>query len=113
MLQFYKHMKSKDAKADKIRIQIDPDLQELIPGYLENRRNDLQIYRDALEQGDFKAIAVLGHSMKGSGGGYGFQELSDIGRALENAAKSQDAKAIRKSLMDMSGFLDRLEIIYD
>jgi len=28
---------------DKIVVKIDPDLKELIPGYLQNRRNDMRI----------------------------------------------------------------------
>jgi len=106
-------MKPHDAPSEKIRIRVDPDLQELIPGYLENREKDLQVYRQALEQDDFDSIAVLGHSMKGSGGGYGFNDLSSIGRAIEKAARSRDKKSVQKSIIDLTDFLNKLEIIYD
>ncbi|MDH3257475.1 MAG: hypothetical protein OEM27_07640, partial [Nitrospinota bacterium] len=65
-------MKNQDSQSEKIRVRIDRDLQDLIPEYLKNRGKDLLAYRQALEEGDFDSIAVLGHSMKGSGGGYGF-----------------------------------------
>ncbi len=106
-------MKPLDESSDKIRIRVDADLQDLVPGYLENRESDLLIYQQALEKGDFDSIAVLGHSMKGSGGGYGFNDLSQIGRAIEKAAKSKDKESVRKSIIDMTAYLKKLEIVYD
>ncbi len=106
-------MKPLDESSEKIRIRVDADLQDLVPGYLENRESDLLMYQQALEKGDFDSIAVLGHSMKGSGGGYGFNDLSQIGRAIEKAAKSRDKESVRKSIIDLTAYLKKLEIIYD
>lgn len=106
-------MKNQVSHSDKIRIYVDPVLQELIPGYLENRGKDLLVYRQALEEDDFDSICVLGHSMKGSGGGYGFNELSNIGRAIENAAKNRDKESIHQSIIDLADFLKNLEVVYD
>ncbi len=106
-------MKPLDESSEKIRIRVDTDLQELIPGYLVNREKDLLMYQQALEKDDFDSIALLGHSMKGSGGGYGFNDLSQIGRALEKAAKSRDKESVRKSIIDLTAYLKKLEIVYD
>ena len=48
----------------------DNDLADLIPGFLENRHKDVAI-QEAIEQGNYETIRVLGHTMKGAGGGYG------------------------------------------
>ncbi len=106
-------MKPLDESSEKIRIRVDTDLQELIPGYLVNREKDLLMYQQALEKDDFDSIALLGHSMKGSGGGYGFNDLSQIGRAIEKAAKSRDKESVRKSIIDLTAYLKKLEIVYD
>lgn len=106
-------MKNQDTQSEKIRVRVDVDLKELIPGYLENREKDLLVFRQALEKDDFNSIATLGHSMKGSGGGYGFDDLSSIGRAIEKAAKSKDKESVRKSIIDLTDFLKKLEIVYD
>ncbi len=106
-------MKPLDEPSEKIRIRVDADLHELIPGYLENREKDLLMYQQALEKDDFDSIALLGHSMKGSGGGYGFNDLSQIGRAIEKAAKSRDKESVRKSIIDLTAYLKKLEIVYD
>ena len=106
-------MKNQVSHSEKIRIRVDPVLQELIPGYLENRGKDLLVYRQALENENFDTIGILGHSMKGSGGGYGFNDLSSIGRAIEKAAMNKDKESIRQSIIDLEEFLKRLEVVYD
>ncbi len=96
-----------------IFVRIDPDLADLIPGFLENRRKDITAIQKALEQGDHETIRILGHSMKGSGGGYGFDEITELGRALEQAAKSGDGEEIGRKTAELSTYLDRLHIVYE
>lgn len=106
-------MKKQDSKPEKIQVRIDRDLEDLIPGYLENRGKDLLVYQQALEKDDFDSIVVLGHSMKGSGGGYGLNDLTSFGRAIEKAAKNRDKESVRKSIIHLTDYLNKLEIIYD
>lgn len=97
----------------KIRVTVDPDLADLIPGFLDNRRKDITAMQAALEKGDFETIRILGHSMKGAGGGYGFDAITDIGAALEQAAKGKDPEAVSKSLRDLASYLDHVEVVSD
>jgi HPt (histidine-containing phosphotransfer) domain-containing protein len=91
----------------------DPKFSDLVPGFLQNRRNDVRTILDALDQGDFETVERLGHGMKGAGGSWGFQGISDIGADLEQAALKVDADASRKWVGRLSRYLDRVEIIYD
>ncbi len=97
----------------KIRVRVDPDLEDLIPGFLENRRKDLQQLNGALKAGDFDVIRTLGHKMKGDGGGYGFQRITEIGAALEQAAKEKRVQEIRRQVVELTGYLDRVEVVYE
>jgi len=65
--------------------------------------------QDALDRVDFKALKTLGHQMRGSGGMYGFQAITDIGAALEQAAESVDVDTSRKWVGELSSYLDRVE----
>ena len=60
------------------------------PAYLEHCRENLILMRRALERDDCEAALVIGHNMRGSGGGFGLQPITDIGAALERAAESGD-----------------------
>ena len=42
--------------AEKIIAHVDPDLRDLIPGYLENRLRDLTTIKNALKAADFAKI---------------------------------------------------------
>mgnify|MGYP001216133800 CR=1 FL=1 len=99
--------------SDRIRVQIDPDIEDLIPGFLNNRRNDIGQIRAALGAGDFARIRLLGHSMKGAGGGYGFDPITDYGATLEQAALRQDVAAIEDALAGLADYLERVEPVFD
>ncbi len=105
--------KADDNRAEKTIIRVDPDIAELIPGFLENRRKDIVAMLDAVQRGDFETVRLLGHSMKGAGGGYGFDAITEIGAALEQAAKQRNAAEIRNRVHELSRYLDRVEVISD
>ncbi len=89
----------------------NPDLIGLIPDFLTRKRGDLQILKDALESGDLTAIARLGHKIKGEGGSFGFNAMSDIGAALEIAGKKGDAASSRQLVADLSEYLEKVDIV--
>jgi HPt (histidine-containing phosphotransfer) domain-containing protein len=98
---------------EKIVAHVDPDLRDLIPSYLKNRQRDIVTIKKALNASDFAKIRELGHSMRGSGGGYGFMPISIIGEALEKAAKENDPDQINNRLAELSDFLQRVTLVYD
>jgi HPt (histidine-containing phosphotransfer) domain-containing protein len=104
---------AENATADRITVTVDADLEELIPGFLENRDEDLVALREALTRSDFEAIRLLGHSLKGVGGGYGFEAVSDLGRQIEDAAKERDAATIGVHTEELAGYLSRVEVVYE
>ena len=98
---------------ERIIVHVDPEIADLVPGFLENRRKDTETMGESLTQGDFEAIQILGHSMKGAGGSYGFDAITDIGKSLEQAAKDKDAERITRSVQELSEYLDRVEVVYE
>ena len=96
---------------EKIIITIDDDyILELIPDYLADRRNEVKVLLDAATQKDFATLQSLGHQMKGTGGGYGFDHITVIGGQLESAAKAQDLPAIEQKIADLRDYLERVEV---
>lgn len=93
-------------------VAIDEALQDLIPGYFENRRKDIAAILSALEQNDFESIRAIGHKMKGSGGGYGFDMITAIGSHLEAAAKNAIGRDIREQVDRLRDYLDRVKIVF-
>ena len=98
--------------ATKIAIVIDIDLEDIVPGYLANRQKDIDDIAQALAKGDIDTIRILGHRMKGSGAGYGFDEITEIGRRIEIAAKEGDSTAIAADRENLMRYLQSIEIIF-
>jgi DNA-binding response OmpR family regulator len=102
-----------DSRKDKILVRAIPRFADLMPRFLDNRRQDVIAMLEALDRGDFETVESLGHGMKGAGGNYGFDAITDIGALLERAAGSADSDASRKCIGELSGYLDRVEIVSD
>ena len=94
------------------KVYIDQDLEILIPGYIENREEDIKKIKELISEEDFDKIRVIGHSMKGSGGGYGFDYITEIGREIETAAGNQKISKIEKLLDDLEKYLNNVKIEY-
>lgn len=68
-----------------------PAFEALRAEYLGNRVHELAALAGALRRADFPALKTAAHNLKGTGAAYGFAELTELGRALEGAAKEGDA----------------------
>ena len=82
-----------------------------IPAYLRNCKQNVIVMLDALDRVDFETVTSLGHQMMGSGGMFGFQAITDIGRSIEQAAESADTDASRNWVGALSIYLDGVETI--
>ena len=100
-------------KGERIIVHVDEEIEDLIPGFLDNRRKDINALQEALAKGDYEAVRTLGHAMKGAGGGYGFDTITVIGSSLENAAKQNNTEEIRKRINELSDYLERVEVIHE
>ena len=95
--------------SEKIIVKIDPDLEDLIPGFLNNRANDVSTIRSLLDSGDLDQSRILGHSMKGAGGGYGFDRITEIGGIIETACVAGDLPVISEAVDQLADYLARVE----
>jgi HPt (histidine-containing phosphotransfer) domain-containing protein len=93
-------------RTDPVPLHMDPRLADRIPSYLENCRQNVIVLLDALDRVDFETVTSLGHQMRGSGGAYGFQVITDIGAALQEAAESADDDVSRKWVSELSNYLE-------
>lgn len=95
---------------DKKIISIDKDLEDLVPTYLETRKKELVKLKELLNQNAAAEIAAIAHKLAGNAGGYGFQELTDIGRRLESAGKASDKSLMTKEIENIAQYLDSVEV---
>ena len=94
----------------EMTVYVDADLQDLIPGFLGNRHRDAERLLAAARSNDFESARIIGHGMKGSGGGYGFPRITELGDKVEQAAVRQDKAAIAKLAEELSHYLNSIKI---
>lgn len=92
--------------------QIDRDFEDIVPIFLANRQKDIHTLQQALTDADFATLQLLGHRMKGDGGGYGFPQISEIGAAMEQAAEQRDPRAFEHLIAQLQDFLNRVHVVY-
>jgi len=63
-----------------------------------------------IEAGDWDAVRSAGHKMKGTGKGYGFARITDIGRAIEQAGAAEDAQGAREAVAALASYLARVRV---
>lgn len=97
---------------DQLTMEISRDLESIVPIFLDNRKKDVRTLRDALAKQDFRTVQTLGHRMKGDGGGFGFDRITEIGTVMERAAKLQDRSTIEQHIAQLEDFLKRVTVVY-
>jgi CheY-like chemotaxis protein len=98
------------ASTDRIEVSVEDWLKPVVGGYLEKRRADVATLRSALDFCDFDTVRTLGHQMSGTGGGYGFEVITQIGGVLEESALARDAARIRTSIEDLERYLSAVRV---
>jgi CheY-like chemotaxis protein len=103
--------KEESSRMDPIVLRVKSKSADRISAYLQNCKQNVIVMRDALDRVDFEIVTSLGHQIRGSGAMFGFQAITDIGAALQQAAESADTDGSRKWVDELSNYLDGAKTI--
>jgi len=95
---------------EKIVVEIEAFLSDLIPDFMDNRKADIGKLNAALADSNYAQIRHIAHDMKGLGAGYGFQHITDLGVEIGDAAKQADADLVKQLTDQYEAYLARLEV---
>jgi HPt (histidine-containing phosphotransfer) domain-containing protein len=93
-------------------VTVDASFEPLVARFMSNRRTDVDTMRAALAGGDWRTLAATAHAVKGVGGTYGFDRVSEIASVIERAARRADADESATGLTTLSDYLARVEVTY-
>ena len=91
---------------------IDKDLEELIPGYLKHRNEDIADIKMYLLSNDFELIKKIAHKMKGTGTSYGFDKITEIAKNVELACAKKESGKITGLVSDLDNLIKNIDIVY-
>ena len=81
----------------------DDEWAEMQEMYINHTSKELKNIKVNLDSVAFDSLRTFGHNIKGSGGMYGFNEITSRGAAIESAAMNEN-------LEDIKSHLDALEV---
>lgn len=98
---------------DTLIVHVEADFEPLVPKFLANRKKEIFAMQDALAQQDFETVRKIAHGMKGAGGSYGFDRVTEMAAIIEQAARTGSAAPIETELAQLAGYLDRVQVVFD
>lgn len=93
-----------------IEIKVDDDFLDLAHMYLDAKKKDIDLYKEALKFQDYKIIKDLSHKMKGTGASYGFDYLTEVGAEIENLSLKNEGEKIASLIQDFENYLNNVVI---
>ena len=97
----------------KITVKIDKDIEGIVPEYLENIKDGCKKIHDAIARSDFEYVYRFGHNLKGTGTSYGFNDISAIGKILEQAGTDHNVEVTNEESKKLADYIDKVEVIYE
>ena len=83
----------------------DEEWAEMQEMYVNHTFKELQNIQENVNKLSLDSIRTFGHNIKGSGGMYGFNEITNFGLLIETAAKAGDLESIKSNLGELGIFL--------
>lgn len=69
----------------------DEGLRDIVEEFVTGLSDRMAELRTAHEQLDWEMLRTLAHRLKGAGGSYGYPDLSELGKRMEDNFKAQRA----------------------
>jgi len=99
--------KNQDDDYGNIEKDILQEMEQLKGYYVGNLEERFTNFQKAIKNKDFTEIGFIGHSMKGSGASYGFQEISELGSEMEEAAKNLKLPNLKQLAKHFESLLEK------
>ena len=96
----------------RIKVIIDSELQPIMGRYMEIRRRELDQLEAAIADRDAETVRLLGHRLKGTGGSFGSDQLTEWGAVIEIAGRDKDLDQAAKVAEKVRYFIENVDIVF-
>ncbi len=79
----------------------DDEWAEMQTKYVAYILTEIPKIKAALNSKDCEVLRVFGHNIKGSGGMYGFNDITDIGFKMETLAKAENFNSLEAIVIEL------------
>lgn len=89
-------------------VRQDPSLAEIVIEFVEALPERIKQMEESLNASDFEALRTTAHQLKGSGGGYGYDLVTQQARELELHAASQASEECVRGVRELAALAARI-----
>jgi len=83
----------------------DEEWAEMQEMYINHTSKELAKIQEDIDNIALDSLRTFGHNIKGSGGMYGFEKVTNLGTEIEASAKVNDRSKIKSLFEELSTFL--------
>ena len=83
------------------------EFREMQQMYVNHTLSELS---DIMQVENVESLRTFGHNIKGSGGMYGYDSISQIGSTIEQAALSNNYSLIKSNLTELDTLLRKIKL---
>ena len=83
----------------------DEEWAEMQEMYINFTSKELEKIQESMDTATMESLRTFGHNIKGSGGMYGFDRVTELGAKIETAANEDKLEDIRSFFKDLNDFL--------
>jgi len=83
---------------------------KLILLFIDKLPEILSEIRDLYESEEWEELQPKVHSLKGTGGNFGFLEITEVARSIENSVRERDTMNIEKQLQELENVCKRVAV---
>jgi len=87
----------------------EPDIGDIVLQFIDQLPETIDNIRNAYEIGDRKKLKDLVHNLKGMGGGFGYPQLSDMSKKIEQLLLENNIEAIGTVIGEMDIVISRIK----
>jgi len=100
-------------RSDGPMVRVPAELRELIPGFMEVTRAEIDRLDAAVDEGDHGIIRRMGHRIKGAALCYGFEQMGDFAREIEDAGReARPVESVRALANRLRDYLETVWVEY-
>jgi len=83
----------------------DEEWAEMQEMYINFTSKELEKVQESMDTATMESLRTFGHNIKGSGGMYGFDRVTELGAKIETAANEDKLEDIKSFFKDLNDFL--------
>ncbi|MCP4592838.1 MAG: Hpt domain-containing protein [bacterium] len=94
-------------------VRQDESFADLVQDFVEGLGQRVSEMQEAVSRSDFLALRSLAHQLKGSGGGYGYAQLTELASRLEQDAMAETLPPCQQALDELKVTVSRVVVRLD